>query len=265
MSDETKPKKEAEKEKKDVALPDTKDIEESSKEPQTSPEQEVPSGKPEQQEKERTTPPEKPEIPDETTPPHDAETHASAAGKEPHKPEQPSESLPQKDDHPRKEMKEASKKAGDQKEDFQYIVRIADTDVDGNRKVVHGLTQIKGIGWHMAVLIADISGVNREAKMGDLSEADIEKIKNALSTIGSTAPPWMMNHRKDFDTGKNIHLISSDVDMRLRDDVNLLKMIRSYRGIRHELGLPVRGQRTRANGRGGLSLGVSRKSATTTK
>ena len=51
----------------------------------------------------------------------------------------------------------------------------------------------------------------------------------------------------------------TDIDMRLRDEINIMKKIRSYRGIRHERGLPARGQRTRANNRKGLSLGVSKK------
>ena len=111
----------------------------------------------------------------------------------------------------------------------------------------------------MAVLIADAAGMDREKKIGDLTDSQIEKIKEVLENLNKKAPSWMMNHRKDLDTGDDIHLISSEVDLRLRDNVNLLKMIRSYRGIRHELGLPVRGQRTRANNRKGLALGVSKK------
>jgi small subunit ribosomal protein S13 len=155
--------------------------------------------------------------------------------------------------------KEAPKEKDDKKDDFKYIARIANTDVDGEKKVVLGLSQIKGLGWHMAALVADTAGINREIKIGDLSDAQIEKIKEVLANLNTIAPGWMLNHRKDYDTGKNIHLISSDVDMRLRDDINVLKMIRSYRGIRHESGLPVRGQRTRANSRRGLAMGVSRK------
>jgi small subunit ribosomal protein S13 len=46
--------------------------------------------------------------------------------------------------------------------------------------------------------------------------------------------------------------------MVLKDDINRLKMIRCYRGVRHESGHKVRGQRTRSNGRKGLTLGVSK-------
>ena len=157
---------------------------------------------------------------------------------------------------PKKETKETEKKD----DDFQYIVRIANTDIDGNKKVINGISQIRGIGQHMSVLIADAANVDRQLKIGNLTESQIDKIKEALENLEKAVPSWMLNRRKDYDTGKDIHLISSEVDMRLRDDVNLLKMIRSYRGIRHETGLAVRGQRTRANARRGLAMGVSKKS-----
>lgn len=160
---------------------------------------------------------------------------------------------------PPKEDKKPEKKKDEKKDDFKYIIRIANTDVDGEKTVVMGLTQIKGIGRHMAVLIADAAGINRTIKVGDLKDTQIDKIRDVLENLTKNAPGWMLNHRKDLDTGEDIHLISSDVEMKLRDDVNLLKMIRSYRGIRHESGLRVRGQRTRANNRRGLALGVSKK------
>jgi small subunit ribosomal protein S13 len=158
--------------------------------------------------------------------------------------------------------KEVEKKGKDVDEDFKYIIRIADTDIDGNKTVVMGLAQIKGIGRHMSVLIVDQAGIDRHIKVGDLTDAQIDKINEVLAQINDLAPGWMVNHRRDLHTGKDIHLISAEVDSHLRDDINLLKMIRSYRGIRHELGLPARGQRTRANGRTGLSIGVSRKRET---
>jgi small subunit ribosomal protein S13 len=62
-----------------------------------------------------------------------------------------------------------------------------------------------------------------------------------------------------METGKDIHLIGPQIDMNLRDEINIMKKIRCYRGIRHERGLRVRGQRTRGNNREGLSLGVSKQ------
>ena len=164
-----------------------------------------------------------------------------------------------KEEKPKQEDKKKQKKKAEHKDDFKYIVRIANTDIDGEKTVLMGLTQIKGIGRHMATLIADDSKLDRNKKFGDLSDSEIDKIRVSLEKIPEIAPSWMLNHRKDMDSGKDIHLLSSEIDLKLRDDINLLKMIRSYRGIRHEVGLRVRGQRTKANNRRGLALGVSKK------
>lgn len=165
----------------------------------------------------------------------------------------------EKDKEKPEEKKEKSKKKADRGKDFKYIVRLSNTDVDGEKNVVYGLTRIKGIGVHMGTLIADEVGIDRYMKIGDLKDSQIEKIQEIIDKVSTSAPGWMLNHRKDFDTGEDIHLIGSDIDMRLRDEINILKKIRSYRGIRHERGLRVRGQRTRANNRKGLALGVSKK------
>jgi len=158
-----------------------------------------------------------------------------------------------------KKPDEKSKKKDDKGKDFKYIVRLSNTDVDGEKKIVYGLASIKGIGVHMATLILYELGIDRNVKIGDLTDSQIEKIQGIIDEVSSKAPRWMLNHRKDLETGEDIHLIGSDIDMRLRDEINILKKIRSYRGIRHERGLRVRGQRTRANNRRGLALGVSKK------
>ena len=157
------------------------------------------------------------------------------------------------------EAKKVKKEEDKKKDDFRYIVRIANTDIDGEKKLVRGLTSIRGIGMHMSALITDETGIDRDIKIGNLTDSQIEKIKEALDGIEESAPAWMLNHRKDYETGEDIHLIGSDIDMRLRDEVNIMKKIRSYKGIRHERGLPARGQRTRANNRSGLTLGVSKR------
>jgi small subunit ribosomal protein S13 len=127
------------------------------------------------------------------------------------------------------------------------------------KTLVHGLSSIKGLGMHMSVLVADSTGIDRNTKIGELKDKQIDKIKETLENLNKNVPGWMVNHRKDLDTGEDIHLIGAEIDMRLRDEINVMKKIRSYKGLRHEQGLPVRGQRTRANNRSGLTLGVSKK------
>ncbi|MEF8879558.1 MAG: 30S ribosomal protein S13 [Candidatus Thermoplasmatota archaeon] len=159
----------------------------------------------------------------------------------------------------KKKSKKESKEEKKEDEDFKYIIRIANTDVDGHKEVVHGLTAIKGLGAHMASLVADEAGIDRRKKIGNLSDKEVEKIREILNNLDEKAPGWMVNHRKDMETGKDIHLVGPDIDMRLRDEINMMKKIRCYRGIRHERGLRVRGQRTRGNNRSGLTVGVSKK------
>ena len=171
------------------------------------------------------------------------------------------EEIKEKAEEPEKTevKKEKPKKKVDRGPDFKYIVRLSNTDVDGEKNVVYGLTSIKGIGLHLATLIADKTGIDRHKKIGNLTDSQIEKLQETIDNVNQNAPSWMLNHRKDYDTGNDIHLIGSDIDMQLRDEINIMKKIRSYRGIRHESGLRVRGQRTRANNRKGLALGVSKK------
>lgn len=154
-----------------------------------------------------------------------------------------------------KEKKQANAEEDD---DFQYIVRIANTDIDGNKKLIHGLSSIKGIGRHMSTFLIKKTELDVNQKMGYLSEKQIETISNAIASIQDEAPSWMLNHQKEYETGKDVHIIGPQIDMRLRDEINIMRKIRSYKGIRHERGLTVRGQRTRTNNRKGLSLGVSR-------
>ncbi len=161
----------------------------------------------------------------------------------------------------KKEGKKEEPKKKEHRPDFKYIVRIANTDLNGEKNLTNGLTTIRGIGARMAIFIADKSGIDRNVKVGDLTEAQIEKIKEVIINLSKTAPGWMLNHRRDYETGENMHFVSTDIDIRLRDEINIMKKIRSYRGVRHEMGLRVRGQRTKTHGRVGLALGVSRKAA----
>lgn len=144
-------------------------------------------------------------------------------------------------------------------EDFKFLVRITNTDLDGTKTVVNALTGLKGVNSRLSRVIASHAGVERRAKIGDLSDADIDKIKASVEAIEEYAPAWMRNRRFDPETGEDHHLIGPEIDLTLRDDLNRLKKIRSWRGIRHEQKLPVRGQRTKANGRTGMTVGVQRK------
>lgn len=193
-------------------------------------------------------PAEKPSSPEPETPAPPAKPAGRAERGKPEKTEEP-------------KAPKAPKKLEGVKEDFRYIVRMANTDLDGTRSVVQALTAIKGVGIRVSEAVVDLAGVPRYERLGNLSEAQTDKIEEVLGSLGETAPPWMVNRPKDWETGLDLHVFGSDVDVRRRDDINLMKMIRSYKGIRHEGGQKVRGQRTRSNGRSGLTVGVVKKTA----
>lgn len=144
-------------------------------------------------------------------------------------------------------------------EEFKYIVRLAATDLDGNKPVMYALTGIKGIGYMVSHAITSYTGVNPKERIGKLTDEEIERLEKAIQTINEWLPVYMRNRRKDIATGEDKHLIGTDIDLARREDINLLRKIRAYRGIRHERGLAVRGQRTRAHKRKGLTVGVIRK------
>ena len=152
-----------------------------------------------------------------------------------------------------------AKKNEDYGEDFRFLVRLASTDLDGKNTVAQGLTGIKGVNNRLSRVIVAETGLDQNEKLGNLSDEDIEKLGEALERIDEFIPGWMRNRQKDNDTGDDVHIIGSEIDLQLRDDLNRLKKIRSWRGQRHEHNLPVRGQRTKANGRTGLTVGVQRK------
>ncbi|MGC8835753.1 MAG: 30S ribosomal protein S13 [Infirmifilum sp.] len=146
--------------------------------------------------------------------------------------------------------------------EFQYIVRIAGVDLPGDKALAYALAEIKGIGVNTAYVILRKLGYDPHRLLGTLTEEDVEKISTALRSIESLGlPSWILNRRKEPATGADKHLITSDLLLAVRGDIENEKKIKSYRGVRHMYGLKVRGQRTRTTGRTGLTLGVKRGAA----
>jgi len=144
-------------------------------------------------------------------------------------------------------------------EEIKYFVRIRNTDLDGTKAVHIALTGIKGIGPHTSRTITALAGVDPRAVLGKLDDGSVERIADAVETYIEQVPVWMVNRPKDIYTGEARHLLGTDLTMANDDDVNRMRKMRSYRGIRHETGQKVRGQRTKSSGRTGTTVGVSRK------
>jgi small subunit ribosomal protein S13 len=144
-------------------------------------------------------------------------------------------------------------------QDYRHIVRIVGKDIPGDKKLSVGLTHIKGVGYNFANAIIGALGLNPNSNIGFLTESQVESIEKTLKDPTTVKfPSWLLNRRKDVETGTTTHLITSDVAFTVRNDIEREKLSNSWRGFRHTYGLKVRGQRTRTTGRKGASVGVKK-------
>ena len=167
--------------------------------------------------------------------------------------------MAKKDSKDASDKGDSGKKDEEESPDFKFLVRVSNTDIDGHMPIYLALPMVKGVGRRVSIRVIDHLGLDRFKRIGDHSDDEIVKIQTTIDGIHEVLPAWMMNRQKDFDTGNDVHLISTEVQVARRDDINRMKKIRAYKGIRHERGHKVRGQRLKSNGRTGLVLGVSRK------
>jgi small subunit ribosomal protein S13 len=142
-------------------------------------------------------------------------------------------------------------------DDIRYFVRIGQTDLDGTKSVERSLTDMKGIGKRTARIVAEQSGVDRTATFGRLDDDDIQAVVDAVESFGDNVPDWLANRRKDFFTGETTHEIGNELSLTRQQDINRMKMISSYKGVRHKRGQKVRGQRTKSTGRTEGTIGVN--------
>lgn len=109
----------------------------------------------------------------------------------------------------------------------------------------------------MARIVADKANVDRQATFGALDEDDIQDVIDVVESLDEHVPSWMVNRQEDFFTGETSHVTGSDLEESRRHDINRMKMISSYKGVRHKRGKKVRGQRTKSTGRTEGTIGVN--------
>jgi small subunit ribosomal protein S13 len=141
----------------------------------------------------------------------------------------------------------------------ERLVRILSRDIEGKLNVYVGLTKIKGISWSMSNAICKMLKLDKKRKIGSLSKEELDKITEFVKK--PKTPVFMFNRKFDIETGENKHLIGNDLEMQKEFDIGRLKKIKSYRGLRHAVGLPVRGQRTKSHFRKNKrkSVGIKKK------
>lgn len=123
------------------------------------------------------------------------------------------------------------------------MARVAGVDLPPNKRAQIGLTYIYGVGKSRATAVLDEASISINAKIKDLSEDELNKIRAILDAQGD---------------------IEGDLRKRIQMDIKRLMDIGCYRGLRHRRSLPVRGQRTSTNARtrkGPRKAAVAKKKA----
>lgn len=108
------------------------------------------------------------------------------------------------------------------------MARIAGVDIPRDKRVEVSLGYIYGIGRPTALKILSTAGVSIDTKVRDLTDDEVNRIRDLID--------------------KN-HVVEGELRKQVRQDIQRLIEINSYRGIRHRRGLPARGQRTKTNAR----------------
>jgi small subunit ribosomal protein S13 len=145
-------------------------------------------------------------------------------------------------------------------QEYRHIIRLGGRDIDGQENLLQGLSRIKGVGIRISKALITFLELDPLSRLGYLSDADIERIEETLKDpTAAGLPDWYVNRPRDRISGKMVHLTGPDLDFANRGDIERLRRIKSWKGIRHSMGLKVRGQHTRTTGRTGMSVGVSRK------
>lgn len=132
-------------------------------------------------------------------------------------------------------------------------------DLDGTKKVISALADLKGVGISLANAIMNALKIDGRMRLGALNERQISEIHECLKDPSRIRiPPYILNHRRDPETGLDTHLIGPDLDLAIKSEIEKERAIGSWRGVRHSLGLKVRGQRTRTTGKKGKTVGVKK-------
>ena len=143
--------------------------------------------------------------------------------------------------------------------EYRHILRIAGKDIEGSKKIIIALSQIKGLGYNLSQVILQSLNISPNMRIGFLTEKEVSDIEgcNKKSLINRNSK-LVFNRRKDSDTGTDKHLLTSDLDFTISNDIEREKTVYSWRGYRHMFGLRVRGQCTRTTGRKGGAVGVKK-------
>lgn len=130
------------------------------------------------------------------------------------------------------------------------VVRIAGTELNGNKPIGVELRKIPGVNWRFAHAICMVLNINKWQALGSLNDEELEKLEDCIKNPQKYGiPEWMINRRLDPKDGKNKHLVGADLEFAVNSDKRREIELKTYKGERYKYGLPVRGQKTRSHHR----------------
>lgn len=112
---------------------------------------------------------------------------------------------------------------------MQSNIRISGIEIPVKKQVVYSLQYIYGVGHKVALDVLNQAGVDPKKRAEELTDSEVQKVRVLIE--------------------KNPEKYEGGLRQQIFQNIKRLKDIRSYKGIRHKVGLPVRGQRTRSNAR----------------
>merc|ERR1712189_106103 len=143
---------------------------------------------------------------------------------------------------------------------FQHILRVMNTNIDGKTKIMYAMTPIKGVGRRFSNICLKKADIDMNKRAGELSEEEVERLVTIMQNPRQyKIPDFFLIRMKDIKDGKFSQVLANGLDNKLREDLERLKKIRAHRGLRHYWGVRVRGQHTKTTGRRGRTVGVSKK------
>ncbi|MEM5831823.1 MAG: 30S ribosomal protein S13 [Candidatus Aenigmatarchaeota archaeon] len=160
------------------------------------------------------------------------------------------------------EVKTKKKKLKEIKVD-KPVVRLIDSDIDGTLPIRRAIWKIKGISFSygnaVCKVFESVTNISKNFPIGNLSDENLQILEDIIRNPQKyEIPNWLYNRRKDIFDGKDHHIVGDEIKVKTQFDVKREIELGTYRGWRHKLGQPVRGQRTRSHFRKGTTVGVVR-------
>merc|ERR1711997_1283635 len=103
---------------------------------------------------------------------------------------------------------------------FQHILRVMNTKIDGKRNIMFAITAIKGIGRRYANIVLKKADIDLHKRAGELSEEEVEKIVTIMQNPRQyKIPNWFLNRQKYIKDGKTNQVMANFLDNKLREDL----------------------------------------------